>query len=223
MRSLCRSFAVITALAVPSIAQAETRWVTDKLEVPIRSGESNEYRILRFLDSGSEIDGRSRNAASGYSLIRDGQGREGYILSRYLESEPTASKRLVEVQTQLTQVLNDAQNGSKRIADLRESLESVTAERNAAQQELASVSAELSELTRVSSNVIAINSANTDLRERVQQLEDESSLLQSENLTLRDDKDKTFMLLGAGLVFAGILLGLLLPSLRRKRQSSNWF
>lgn len=144
-------------------------------------------------------------------------------MSRYLELEPTAELQLAEMEQRLQQIMDDANNGAQRIADLRDALELATAERNAARTELASVSEELAELIRVSSDVVAINQANQELRTRVQQLEDDNAMLQSENLSLRDDKDKTFMMIGAGLVFAGILLGLLLPSLRKKRQSSNWF
>ena len=107
---------------------AQEAWITDQLEVPIRSGESNEYRILRFLDSGTQIEVVSRNTSTGYSLIRDAQGRDGYVLTRYLEREPTASKRLESMRSELAQIRDDAANGTARIAQLREQLAQATDE-----------------------------------------------------------------------------------------------
>lgn len=218
MKALLPVVLLISSLA----AQAQDAWITDQLEVPIRSGESNEYRILRFLDSGTKIEVISRNSASGYSLIRDARGRDGYVLSRYLEEEPTAGEKLAELQTRMRQVMDDAQNGAARIADLRAQVGTLTDERNAARQELAGVSAELAEIKRVSADAVAIYEANQDLRERMTLLEEEAAALRSDNLTLSDDRDKTFMLVGAGLIFAGIVLGLLLPNLRRRRRADTW-
>ena len=207
---------------VSSSVWAQAAWITDQLEVPIRSGESNEYRILRFLDSGTEIEVVSRNTSTGYSLIRDAQGRDGYVLTRYLEREPTASKRLEAMQSKLDQIRDDAANGTARIAQLREQLTTATDERNAARNALASTEAELSEIKRVSGDALAIFEANQNLRAQLEILEDEAALLRSDNITLADDRDKMFMLIGAGLTLLGLVLGLILPNLRRRRRVETW-
>ena len=211
---------VLTLISAPLWAQEA--WITDQLEVPIRSGESNEYRILRFLDSGTQIEIVSRNTSTGYSLIRDAQGRDGYVLTRYLEREPTASKRLESMRSELAQIRDDAANGTARIAQLREQLAQATDERNAARNALASTEAELSEIKRVSGDTLAIFEANKNLRAQLEILEDEAALLRSDNITLADDRDKMFMLIGAGLVLLGLVLGLILPNLRRRRRVETW-
>ena len=211
---------VLTLISTPLWAQEA--WITDQLEVPIRSGESNEYRILRFLDSGTQIEVVSRNTSTGYSLIRDAQGRDGYVLTRYLEREPTASKRLESMRSELAQIRDDAANGTARIAQLREQLAQATDERNAARNALASTEAELSEIKRVSGDTLAIFEANKNLRAQLEILEDEAALLRSDNITLADDRDKMFMLIGAGLVLLGLVLGLILPNLRRRRRVETW-
>ena len=122
----------------------------------------------------------------------------------------------------MEQVMGDAQNGAARIAELRQQADTLTDERNAARQELASVSAELAEIRRISQDSVAIYEANQGLREQVELLEEESSILRAENLTLSDDRDKTFLMIGAALIFAGIVLGLLLPNLKRRRRVDTW-
>ncbi len=213
---------VLVLTLISTRVWAQEAWITDQLEVPIRSGESNEYRILRFLDSGTQIEVVSRNTSTGYSLIRDAQGRDGYVLTRYLEREPTASKRLESMRSELAQIRDDAANGTARIAQLREQLAQATDERNAARNALASTEAELSEIKRVSGDTLAIFEANKNLRAQLEILEDEAALLRSDNITLADDRDKMFMLIGAGLVLLGLVLGLILPNLRRRRRVETW-
>ena len=87
---------------------------------------------------------------------------------------------------------------------------------------LASTEAELSEIKRVSGDTLAIFEANKNLRAQLEILEDEAALLRSDNITLADDRDKMFMLIGAGLVLLGLVLGLILPNLRRRRRVETW-
>lgn len=215
-------FVALVLMLVSTSVSAQSAWITDQLEVPIRSGESNQYRILRFLDSGTQIEVVSRNTSTGYSLIRDAQGRDGYVLTRYLEREPTASKRLETMQSELDQIRDDVANGTARIAQLRQQLATATDERNAARNALAATEAELSEIKRVSGDTLAIFEANKNLRAQLEILEDEAALLRSENITLADDRDKMFMLIGAGLTLLGLVLGLILPNLRRRRRVETW-
>lgn len=215
-------FVALVLMLFSTSVSAQPAWITDQLEVPIRSGESNQYRILRFLDSGTQIEVVSRNTSTGYSLIRDAQGRDGYVLTRYLEREPTASKRLETMQSELDQIRDDVANGTARIAQLRQQLATATDERNAARNALAATEAELSEIKRVSGDTLAIFEANKNLRAQLEILEDEAALLRSENITLADDRDKMFMLIGAGLTLLGLVLGLILPNLRRRRRVETW-
>jgi SH3 domain protein len=215
-------FVALVLMLFSTSVSAQPAWITDQLEVPIRSGESNQYRILRFLDSGTQIEVVSRNTSTGYSLIRDAQGRDGYVLTRYLEREPTASKRLETMQSELDQIRDDAANGAARIAQLRQQLATATDERNAARNALAATEAELSEIKRVSGDTLAIFEANKNLRAQLEILEDEAALLRSDNITLADDRDKMFMLIGAGLTLLGLVLGLILPNLRRRRRVDTW-
>lgn len=215
-------FVALVLMLVSTSVSAQSAWITDQLEVPIRSGESNQYRILRFLDSGTQIEVVSRNTSTGYSLIRDAQGRDGYVLTRYLEREPTASKRLETMQSELDQIRDDVANGTARIAQLRQQLATATDERNAARNALAATEAELSEIKRVSGDTLAIFEANKNLRAQLEILEDEAALLRSDNITLADDRDKMFMLIGAGLTLLGLVLGLILPNLRRRRRVETW-
>ena len=74
----------------------------------------------------------------------------------------------------------------------------------------------------MSGDTLAIFEANKNLRAQLEILEDEAALLRSDNITLADDRDKMFMLIGAGLTLLGLILGLILPNLRRRRRVETW-
>ena len=68
---------------VPLQAFAETAYITERLEIPVRSGETRDHRIIRYLQAGSQIE-VLKKYGTGYAQIKDERGREGFVLGRYL-------------------------------------------------------------------------------------------------------------------------------------------
>ena len=66
---------------------AETRYVSDRLEVTMRSGKSTGYGIVRMLRSGTAVEILERDKKSGYSHVRTKSGKKGWVLSRFLNPE----------------------------------------------------------------------------------------------------------------------------------------
>ena len=60
------------------------------------------------------------------------------------------------------------------------------------------------------------------LREENQKLRNDLEVLTAENERLEASKESDFMLLGAGLVFGGVLLALIIPMLKPTRKTDNW-
>ena len=61
-------------------AQAESRYVSDKLEITLRSGKGNSYSITRMLSSGTQVEVLEVDKSKGYSKIRTKSGKEGWRL-----------------------------------------------------------------------------------------------------------------------------------------------
>ena len=90
-------------LGLELLAQAQTRYVTDRTIVELRRGPSTEYLILRNLEAGrarrgarAERGGRAIRACA--SRIK---GTEGWILTRFLTAEPIARERLAVAERSL--------------------------------------------------------------------------------------------------------------------------
>ena len=83
------------------------------------------------------------------------------------------------------------------------------------------VSQELAEIRAAAANVVEIRDQNTRLQQRVVQLEGEVENLTANNTRLAGRNNQNWFVVGAAVLLGGIVIGLVAPSLRRKRRS-DW-
>ena len=86
----------IFVLFFPPAVFAENMYVTDSLKLTLRSGPSTGHKILAVVESGQSVD--VLEPGDDWSLVRLDNGKEGYVLTRYLASEPTHNIRLEQLQ-----------------------------------------------------------------------------------------------------------------------------
>ena len=86
----------IWMLFFPPAVFAENMYVTDSLKLTLRSGPSTGHKILAVVESGQSVE--VLEAGEDWSLVRIHNGKEGYVLTRYLVSEPTHNIRLEQLQ-----------------------------------------------------------------------------------------------------------------------------
>lgn len=205
-----------------SSAFAETVYVDDTLYAPIRSGEGTQFRILHSgVRSGTPLELIARSE-SGYSRVRTPDGIEGWMISRYLTDNPIARDRLETANRQLGQA-------RESVSTLRSQLEAVTEERdslrnseNNLEARAGRLSQELQEIKTVAADSLNLNRRNEELRNENQKQRNELEVLTAEKERLEANKDSDFMLLGAGLVLLGIILALIVPTLKPTRKTDNW-
>jgi SH3 domain protein len=211
---------VLTGLLLIGLFTTEVHavYVTEKLEVPVRAGDSQEFKILKYLVAGSEVT-ILETLPSGYARIRDARGREGFILARYLVETPPAFARVTQLEADLAE-----RDGV--INRLQSELQAVKDKLARSQFELQDVSERLqsreSELEGLASGDM------TTLRNRLVGLETERQMLLSDNQTLRaeklaagDDSAKTWFGLGALTLAVGWFIGFMMPRFRRHQVSNH--
>merc|ERR1712000_27189 len=100
-------------------------------------------------------------------------------------------------------------------------LSNVVTERNALESSEASLSdrsqelqEELQRIKSIAADSINLERRNRELREENQKIRNDLEVLTAENERLEASKEYDFMLLGAGLVFGGVLLALIIPMLK---------
>jgi SH3 domain protein len=208
-------------LLAPAVG-AETRYVTDQYDFNLRSGESTRYKILRTLPSGTPLEVLGVNTDSGYAKVRTSDGLTGYMLVRYLQEEPGARGQLEAMQQRLTELQQTPDKLAARLGELQREHEALKQKNAALISEKEQVERALAEIRHASANVMRITQERKQLQDQVATLVMQVDGLEQRNLELTNRNKQDWFLIGAGVVVAGILIGLILPNLRMKRRRSTW-
>jgi SH3 domain protein len=209
-------------LAFELLAQAQTRYVSDRTIVELRRGPSTEYLIVRNLEAGERVEILEQNEAEGYSRVRVAdQGTEGWILTRFLTAEPIARERLAAAERNLTAARERVAELEAASSELAGALDTTRAELDQTRSDHGSASRELADIRMAAANVVDIRDRNERLEEQLTQRNAEVERLTVDNSRLARRNDQNWFIVGAAVLLAGIVIGLVAPTLRRKRRS-DW-
>jgi len=207
-------------LVMAGNAAAETRYISDRLEITMRSGKGTKYGITRMLRSGTPVEVLDIDKASGYSQIRTKSGKEGWVLSRFLmrgraarDQLTTAEKNLAELELANNKMMANIKTLTQEKKLLEASLSDLDGESRNVNQELA-------EIKRTASSALALNTENKNLKGRVVSLEREMQTLNQENESLKDRTARDWFMVGAAVILLGIITGLIIPRIRFRKKSS---
>ena len=206
-------------MLLTSAAFAAPAWVSDQFEITLRSGPSTSNAIQLMVNSGLRLEVLERDTDSGYSRVRTPGGTEGWVLSRYLMSEPSAREQLETLTGQLT-------NATSRGSSLDTQMKAVKAEYDSANKQIAklgrekaAVEKELAEIKRTAANVLAINTQNQSLMDQLAAAQIKADTLEQENRQLSSQTTRYWFMAGALVLLIGVLLGIWLPRVRWQRRS----
>lgn len=210
---------LLTALCllVAAAASAETRYVDDKLVITLRTGQGTTYQILKTLPSGTPMELLQDEGK--YSQVRTSDGMEGWVLSQYLTDTPIARDRLARAEQQLQNLQQEKQRLQQQLRETGQERDSARREYNELSGKTDKLQAELDQLRKVAAQPIALSQENNQLKEELDRLQKESHLIDMENEQLKSQSERNWFITGAGVLSGGILLGLILPMLRRKKRN----
>jgi SH3 domain protein len=202
---------VIVLFSFSELANAKTAYVTDSVEIPLRSGDSERSKIVKMLANGTQLTIFQDSNENGYSYVQASNGAEGFILTRYLANEPAARAQLEATNKKLEAL----QEENKQLKSNHAVSQEIGKERD-------KLSNELTELHQTAANAIQLKQQRDELQERVVTIERELQQYKRENQALTDSSNQDWFLYGGGLALFGVLLGFILPKLSWRRRSSGW-
>jgi len=201
-------------------ADAQTRYVADSLVITVRTGPSTQNSVTRNLSSGDRVEVLQELADDGYSRVRLDDGEEGWVLSRYLQVELTAAQRLATATRELAEVGQSADSLQGQATVLEADLIATQQAPQEAEASRDRLESELADILSTSASAIATRDQNERLTARVSNLTAEVDLAEMEVRELRSRNRQSWFIVGASVLFGGIIIGLVIPSFRRKRRSS---
>ncbi|HQU14843.1 MAG: hypothetical protein B7Z66_03570 [Chromatiales bacterium 21-64-14] len=215
-----KAFFLTTLLLFSSavLAAQTVQYISDHLELPMRSGQSTQNRILRMVPSGTPVDVLQTSTSTGYSQIRTRDGTQGWVLTRFLMQTPSARDQLTAAEQKLAKLEIENAQIKKQAADLGGKAGTQGRKLAQLEQDKQDLAAELNHIKQTAANALAIDSENRDLKARSLTQARELQALRQEADLLKDRSQRDWFLAGAGVLGGGILLGLILPRVRLRRK-----
>jgi SH3 domain protein len=213
---------LLTLMTTTSYAAVEKRYVSDQLWLQLRSGPGNEFRIIKTLASGSHLIFIEETESKNYAKVKTSKGVEGWVLTQFLVNEPVAKEKLIFSQRKLKKVQAELDTLQLQAKALTKEKSTLSGDRSSLSRDKKSLEKELKRITDISANALQLNSKNIKLTKRNQELEIQLETLTVDNTRLNDNKERTFMIIGGGLIVFGIILGLAIPAMRGGKKSGGW-
>lgn len=208
--------------ANPAIAQT-TRYVSDIIYVPLRSGAGNQYRIIdAAIKSGTALTLLESPADSEWSRVRTPNGLEGWIPDQYIMSEIPARVQLTRVQSQLARVTEENNTLKQANSQLKSENQELTNQASTASTSRATMESELQKIKTLSAGAIDLDRRYQTLLEKHQLIQTELDSVRAENERLVNDQRMDFLFYGAGILVFGMIFATILPALRAKKRYSEW-
>ena len=214
---------IICALLVPlPQAWSETRFVTDELTVPMRSGTTSQHRIVKFLKSGTAVEVIESSDDGGYLKVTTPGGKEGWVETTLLMNQRSARDRIIDVSTRLKKSKDKAAELRQTISELNTKNNELDREFKGAQREIKALQSTRANLKRLAANPVALANKNSALEQELSQVSSMNVQLKEENARLADDSTRQWFILGAAVSLGSLLFGLLITRIKWRRKRDSW-
>lgn len=187
-------FSVLLITSAFNVSAADFH-IADDVQLFMHSGPSYEYRIVSRVRSGDPVSVIERG--KDYTKVKLADGKEGWMLSRYI----------AEGNSQLIALKSELPSLRQQVKDLTEQLDNRSKQVDQLSAELQTYKDETSDTT---SKLIEKDS-------KIRSLEFEVSNMDQSNMM-------RWLTHGGLIALAGLIIGLIVPSLpRRKKKRDEWF
>jgi SH3 domain protein len=195
---------------------AETAYIVDSIKVALRSGPGNDQKSLGMAESGNPVE--VLKSGEEWSLVRLGNGTEGFLLTRYLTATPPARFRLDQLQEKTKALTAQAASLLEENKRLKAENEELAVAVSAARKEVAALHGEFDAFRQEASDVTALKSRNDALAAELDQKKREVSQLESRPLAILENENLYWFLAGAAVLLTGFFAGY---SMKRPRRWST--
>jgi SH3 domain protein len=133
---------LLTTLLLLAATTLQAAHITDKLLVGLYETPNNSTKPLKVITSGTPLDVLKKDG--GYSLVRLGDGSEGWIKSTYITAEKPAKAQLLELQAKTGELKQKLQQAEEKLKGINAvAADSSDSNNSKLQQELEATTAKL--------------------------------------------------------------------------------
>jgi len=197
-------------------AQAESMYVTDLIKVDLRTGPSIGHKIIKMVESGEKIE--LIEPGQDWSLVRLNDGKEGWILNRYMISDETSKIKLVQLESEHSTLKAKVNSIFEENSELKTENKKLGSEFSDTKKELERIRNEYEALKADSAEFLTLQSKFEKVTKQLSEQTKRSNALEKQISELEVSYYIKWALTGSSVLFVGFVLGLI--GKRQRRQSS---
>lgn len=187
-------------------------WISDRVETPIRSCPTDRCRIVKVVRPGHELT-VTGYTSDGWAYITIGDVK-GFILKRYLQDGPLLFAG--EHKSASEGSSNCVQGGKFELEALMKRAETAETETGGLRKENYELKQELEYIKGLSNQTLMVNEENRRLKTEVEMLRQRNEILEQEARDGEGRDQRAWVIVGAGIILVGWLLGRFARLPRRK-------
>ena len=215
------SFSFLALTTQPLAAVGDVNYISDVLNVPLRSGPSTAHRIIhRGLPSGTQLTVLATDEEAGFTQIRTAGGMEGWVRSQHLIGQPIARVKLAAAEKRLKDLKGKIDKEREARATIQAKHKETEDTNKTLNSKVESLANELAELKIVSADPIKEHARNVELIQQNARLVGEVDELSSKTKRLEENVQLQWLLYGGALVLIGLILGVVIKT--RPRQQASY-
>jgi SH3 domain protein len=219
MKTLWIVLLVITGLfGTTQQGYAAKAYVTDSFEITLRSGPSNENKIVAMLFSGRPLEiVETRGEWSQVRVLDD--NKEGWVLSRYLISRLPWEVQARKLQEDLSALNAKLSRVQKEFADESQQRQGLAAEFKRKSEDFEVLSKQYLELKKGAEGYLKLKTLYAAAENNLKGAQDELDKLSAENESLKSSEQNRWFMSGALVLLCGLLIGGIVGRQQKKRRS----
>lgn len=205
------TFIVQLGVLAPLPAQANPtykHYVSDSIQVPLRRGAGNEFRIIRMLQAGSPISVlKTEGNWTQIEYMHNNTPEIGWIDKIAVQNQPPASLLLEEQNKRYARLETRFKTMEEEFKELKKQATSSAQQEKKLNQENFELNKELEHIKSISSQALELDQQAQNLKTEIRELEAKNLVMRQQLSQAEDTVQRQWFLTGAGVLLAGLLLG----------------
>lgn len=201
------------ALVCPEIG-AETKYVSEIRKITLRTGPGTEYKISAIIPSGRALEILQANEE--WTMVRISDGKEGWVLSQFLQADIPSSLALAQLQAKYQAAVEKKSNLETENARLKEQESSLESELSTTRDALAQLETDHKKLKKESANFITLQNQYKAASELLAKTKERADKFEKDYTILYNDKRIKWVLVGIGVLLLGFIIGYSAKPQRRR-------
>lgn len=210
--------AVLGFFGLTGESRAAKAYIADSFEITLRTGPSNENKIIAMLFSGRPVDVIGIQGEWSHVKMLDGD-KEGWVMTRYLITRMPWEAQARKLQEDLAGVNAKLTRVQKEFADESQQRLELETELKRKNRELEALSKEFQELKKGAEGYMGLKTLHEAAEKKMEATQAELNRLIAENENLRSSEQNRWFLTGALVLLCGLLIGGIVGRQQKKRKS----